>query len=94
MNSCPSCWMLVGRLTWYGTESGQGRPVSGFTAIRLNAAAIYPGLVKLHMHHSIDCDVCAYNIQKDLTLARTGGGVGATPPPLRFFADSKKNGGA
>ena len=24
-----------------------------------------------------------------LTLARTGG-VGATPPPLRFFADSKK----
>ena len=25
-----------------------------------------------------------------LTLARTGGGVGATPPPLRFFADSKK----
>ena len=25
-----------------------------------------------------------------LTLARTGGGVGATPPPLRFFADSEK----
>ena len=25
-----------------------------------------------------------------LTLARTGGGVGATPPPLRVFADSEK----
>ena len=31
----------------------------------------------------------SHAVSRELTLARTGGGVGATPP-LRFFADSEK----